>query len=307
MPVEAALAGHDARSLGARAMRASTERTPPATPAARCRRRRLPRLRRSTSALPLGLLAATRWTLGREAALLLILTVAISDTFQYYSGRIVRSPFAGAGREPEEDRRRGRWRIRRRGAEPGGDRLTGGCRRWALPARIALGLAVAAVGIVGDLFESLLKRSVEHERCVVGHPRPRRRARSHRRVVVRRAGVLRVREVQLLKRLSHSRIDRIDRAERARRRARASRQAEGRRPRGRIERRAAARAGRGVRREDDRSCDRRSGQRGPHCRRHASRRRYRHLRLVGHRRRSRPCWPRSMPGRPSRWRTRKCS
>ena len=29
-----------------------------------------------------------------------------------------------------------------------------------LPARIVLGLAVAAVGIVGDLFESLLKRSV---------------------------------------------------------------------------------------------------------------------------------------------------
>src|SRR6185503_15904091 len=37
--------------------------------------------------VPLGLLTATRWTLGREAALLLILTVAISDTFQYYSGR----------------------------------------------------------------------------------------------------------------------------------------------------------------------------------------------------------------------------
>ena len=37
--------------------------------------------------LPLGLLAATRWMLGREAALLLILTVAISDTLQYYSGR----------------------------------------------------------------------------------------------------------------------------------------------------------------------------------------------------------------------------
>src|SRR5438552_724292 len=38
--------------------------------------------------LPLGLLAATRWTLGRDATLLLILTVAISDTAQYYSGRL---------------------------------------------------------------------------------------------------------------------------------------------------------------------------------------------------------------------------
>ena len=30
-----------------------------------------------------------------------------------------------------------------------------------LPARVVLGLAIAAVGIVGDLFESLLKRSVD--------------------------------------------------------------------------------------------------------------------------------------------------
>jgi len=32
--------------------------------------------------------------------------------------------------------------------------------QMALPARIVLGVAIAAVGIVGDLFESLLKRSV---------------------------------------------------------------------------------------------------------------------------------------------------
>ena len=37
--------------------------------------------------VPMGLLSATRWTLGREAALLLIITVAISDSFQYYFGR----------------------------------------------------------------------------------------------------------------------------------------------------------------------------------------------------------------------------
>jgi phosphatidate cytidylyltransferase len=109
--------------------------------------------------LPLGLLAATRWTLGREAALLLILTVAISDTFQYYSGRTlgrhllapVVSPqktiegaiggFVGAALSLAVI---GYWWLPQMG----------------LPARIALGLAVAAVGIVGDLFESLLKRSV---------------------------------------------------------------------------------------------------------------------------------------------------
>ena len=109
--------------------------------------------------VPLGLLAATRWTLGREATLLLILTVAISDTFQYYSGRLfgrhllapVVSPkktiegavggFAGAMISMAVI---GHWWLP---------------HMW-LPARLALGFAVAAVGIVGDLFESLLKRSV---------------------------------------------------------------------------------------------------------------------------------------------------
>ena len=109
--------------------------------------------------VPLGLLAATRWTLGREATLLLIFTVAISDTFQYYSGRMfgrhllapVVSPkktiegavggFAGAILSMAVI---GHWWLPHIG----------------LPARVALGFAIAAVGIVGDLFESLLKRSV---------------------------------------------------------------------------------------------------------------------------------------------------
>ena len=110
--------------------------------------------------LPLGLLAATRWTLGREAALLLIVTVAISDSLQYYSGRTfgrhllapVVSPkktiegavggFIGAALSLAVI---GHWWLPQMG----------------LPARTILGLAVAAVGIVGDLFESLLKRSVD--------------------------------------------------------------------------------------------------------------------------------------------------
>ncbi len=110
--------------------------------------------------LPLGLLAATRWTLGREAALLLIVTVAISDSLQYYSGRTfgrhllapVVSPkktiegaiggFVGAALSLAVI---GYWWLPQMG----------------LPARIVLGIAVAAVGIVGDLFESLLKRSVD--------------------------------------------------------------------------------------------------------------------------------------------------
>src|SRR5687767_10776330 len=110
--------------------------------------------------LPLGLLAATRWSLGREAVLLLIVTVAISDSLQYYSGRTfgrhllapVVSPkktiegavggFVGAALSLAVI---GHWWLPQMG----------------LPARIILGLVVAAVGIVGDLFESLLKRSVD--------------------------------------------------------------------------------------------------------------------------------------------------
>ena len=110
--------------------------------------------------LPLGLLAATRWMLGKEAALLLILTVAMSDSLQYDSGRTfgrhllapVISPkktiegavggFVGAALSLAII---GSWWLPQMG----------------LPARIVLGLAIAAVGIVGDLFESSLKRSVD--------------------------------------------------------------------------------------------------------------------------------------------------
>jgi phosphatidate cytidylyltransferase len=109
--------------------------------------------------VPLGLLAATRWMLGREAALLLILTVAISDTAQYYSGRLLGRHLLAPVISPKKTIE---------GAVGG---FAGGVAsllvlgHWWLPHmpvpwRVALGLAVAAVGIVGDLFESLLKRSV---------------------------------------------------------------------------------------------------------------------------------------------------
>jgi phosphatidate cytidylyltransferase len=109
--------------------------------------------------VPLGLLAATRWMLGREAALLLILTVAMSDTFQYYTGRMF-------GRRPLAPAISPKKTIE--GAAGG---MIGAAvalvviGAWWLPqmsvgSRAVLGLAIAAVGIVGDLFESLLKRSV---------------------------------------------------------------------------------------------------------------------------------------------------
>ena len=109
--------------------------------------------------VPLGLLSATRWTLGREAALLLILTVAISDTCQYYTGRTFGRRLLAPVVSPKKTVEGaiggfvgsalslaiiGHWWLPQMG----------------LPVRVLLGLALAAVGIVGDLFESLLKRSV---------------------------------------------------------------------------------------------------------------------------------------------------
>jgi phosphatidate cytidylyltransferase len=110
--------------------------------------------------LPLGLLAATRWTLGREAALLLIVTVAISDSLQYYSGRTFGRRLLAPVVSPKKTIE---GAI---GGFVGATLSLAIIGYWwlphmGLPARIALGLAIAAVGIVGDLFESLLKRSVD--------------------------------------------------------------------------------------------------------------------------------------------------
>jgi phosphatidate cytidylyltransferase len=109
--------------------------------------------------LPLGLLVATRWTLGREATLLVILTVAVSDTAQYYIGRLFGKHLLAPAISPKKTVE---GAI---GGFLGAAAALAVIGYWWLPqmslaARIVLGLAVAAVGIVGDLFESLLKRSV---------------------------------------------------------------------------------------------------------------------------------------------------
>jgi phosphatidate cytidylyltransferase len=109
--------------------------------------------------VPLGLLAATRWTLGREAALLLILTVALSDTAQYYCGRLFGSHLLAPVISPKKTIE---GAI---GGFAGGMLGLGVLGHWwlpymPLPWRLLLGVALAAMGIVGDLFESLLKRSV---------------------------------------------------------------------------------------------------------------------------------------------------
>ena len=108
--------------------------------------------------LPLGAMIAIRGTRGPEALFLLMLTVIVSDTAQYYRPRI-RAPRAGADDQSEKDhRRRRRWLPLRGGGAGGGRRLVASERVSRLASR-GLGVTVVALGIAGDLFESMLKRS----------------------------------------------------------------------------------------------------------------------------------------------------
>ena len=108
--------------------------------------------------LPLGALAAVRALGGREALLLLMLTIVVSDSAQYYTGRALgRRPLAPAI-SPKKTLE---------GAIGG---MVAGTVVFAAGARVIFtgvplvllvlaGASIAALGIVGDLFESLLKRS----------------------------------------------------------------------------------------------------------------------------------------------------
>lgn len=108
--------------------------------------------------LPLGALVAVRSLAGREAVLLLVLTVATSDTAQFYTGSLIgRTPLAPAI-SPKKTVE---------GAVGGfvaGAAFLAVVGTWWLPGltapwRVALGIVVVALGILGDLFESMLKRS----------------------------------------------------------------------------------------------------------------------------------------------------
>jgi phosphatidate cytidylyltransferase len=108
--------------------------------------------------LPIGALIAIRRMAGAEGLFLLMLTVIVSDTAQYYTGRrFGRRPLAPAV-SPKKTVE---------GAVGGfvfGTLLMAAVGHWwlpgvPLPIRAALGATVVALGIVGDLFESMLKRS----------------------------------------------------------------------------------------------------------------------------------------------------
>ena len=108
--------------------------------------------------LPIGALVAVRAFAGAHVLFLLMLTVMVSDTAQYYTGRAFgRHPLAAAI-SPKKTVE---------GAVGGfvfGTALFVAAGAWwvpgmPLPFRAGLGLAIVALGIAGDLFESMLKRS----------------------------------------------------------------------------------------------------------------------------------------------------
>ncbi len=121
--------------------------------------------------LPLGAIAAVRAVAGREALLLLMATIVISDTAQYYCGRAFgRRPLAPAI-SPKKTLEGALG-----GLVFGTAAMTAG-GRWIFPDADLLLLAlvsaaVSALGIVGDLFESLLKRSAgvkDSSNIIPGH------------------------------------------------------------------------------------------------------------------------------------------
>jgi phosphatidate cytidylyltransferase len=109
-------------------------------------------------ALPTGAMISVRQSRGPAVLLLLVLTVVASDTAQYYTGRLV-------GRRPLAPAISPKKTIE--GAIGGliaGPLVLVIAGRWWLsaldaPLRALLGVAIAALGIGGDLFESMLKRS----------------------------------------------------------------------------------------------------------------------------------------------------
>lgn len=109
--------------------------------------------------LPLGALVAVHAAAGPAAALLLIGVIAVSDTAQYYGGRLL-------GRRPLAPVISPKKTIE--GAVAGvvaGAAAFVAAGRWLWPGvppafLLVLGLSLVMLGIAGDLFESLLKRSV---------------------------------------------------------------------------------------------------------------------------------------------------
>jgi phosphatidate cytidylyltransferase len=110
--------------------------------------------------VPIGTLVALRASAGREAVLLLLMTIIVSDSAQYYAGRLFGrhrlAPLISPKKTVE-------GALGGFVAAPVVLALVG--RAWLpavhTPFLLLVGLVLVALGVVGDLFESLLKRSVD--------------------------------------------------------------------------------------------------------------------------------------------------
>ncbi len=120
--------------------------------------------------LPLGALAAVRAISGREAVVLLMAVIVVSDSAQYYTGRAF-------GRRPLAPSISPKKTVE--GAIGGlvfGTLAMAAGARWVFPSPLwtlaLLGAVISLLGIVGDLFESLLKRSAgvkDSSHLIPGH------------------------------------------------------------------------------------------------------------------------------------------
>jgi phosphatidate cytidylyltransferase len=121
--------------------------------------------------LPLGAIAAVRLIAGREAVLLLLATLVISDTAQYYTGRAFGRTKLAPTISPGKTREGAIG-----GVVFGTVAMALGSMRVfpsARPGMLVLAAAtVVMLGIVGDLFESMLKRSAgvkDSSHLIPGH------------------------------------------------------------------------------------------------------------------------------------------
>ncbi len=108
--------------------------------------------------LPVGALVSILWIGGRGAMLLLLVIIVVSDSAQYYTGRAVgRHPLAPAiSPKKTVEGAIGGIVCGTLATSVGGFWVFHGPHPVVM---VLLGATISALGIVGDLFESLLKRS----------------------------------------------------------------------------------------------------------------------------------------------------
>jgi phosphatidate cytidylyltransferase len=108
--------------------------------------------------VPLGTLAAIRAIGGRDATLLLMATIVVSDSAQYYTGRAFGRHQLAPAISPKKtvEGAIGGLIFGTAAMTFGGLEVFKGVNIWLL---VATAIAVVVLGMLGDLFESLLKRS----------------------------------------------------------------------------------------------------------------------------------------------------